>query len=82
METENVPTDTQLDPHAVEGDEASLEMHWNIATFLPEALSDHFKAIAGDFIVLPWKRDANSVPTVASVSRKRTKTWLLRRRIE
>ena len=62
METENVPTDTQLDPHAVEGDEASLEMHWNIATFLPEALSDHFKAIAGDFIVLPWKRERELGP--------------------
>jgi DNA polymerase epsilon subunit 1 len=57
MDTQNVPTDTQLDPAAVEGDEASLEMHWNIATFLPEALSDHFKAIAGEFIVLPWKRE-------------------------
>jgi len=57
MDTENVPTDTQLDPTAVEGDEAALEMHWNIATFLPEVLSDHFKAIIGEFIVSPWKRE-------------------------
>lgn len=58
METENVLTDTQLDPVACAGgDETALEMHWNIATFLPEALSDHFKALTGEFIVRPWKRE-------------------------
>ena len=77
MDTENVPTDTQLDPTAVEGDEAALEMHWNIATFLPEVLSDHFKAIIGEFIVSLGNANTcllRMVQMVGSVLRRKTKT--------
>ena len=51
------PHDSQLDPLATRNSEGALDMHWNIARFLPEAIQDHFHAIIGEFLLLPWKHD-------------------------
>jgi len=51
------PNDSQLDPLAMGDGEGALDMHWNIARFLPEAIQDHFHAIVGEFLLLPWKHE-------------------------
>ena len=56
------PDDFELDPVATraagvaEAAEA-LDMHWNIASFLPESIREHFEVIVSEFIFRPWKRD-------------------------
>jgi|AntAceMinimDraft_5_1070358.scaffolds.fasta_scaffold40582_1 hypothetical protein len=32
-------------------------MHWNIASFLPPSLREHFDAVVSEFIFRPWKRE-------------------------
>ena len=32
----------------------ALDMHWNIASFLPESLREHFEVIVSEFIFRPW----------------------------
>ena len=51
------PADYQLDPQALRDGEHSLDMVWNIALFLPEAVREHFYAIVGEYLLLPWKHD-------------------------
>lgn len=51
------PNDSQLDPFAMHNSEGALDMHWNIARFLPEAIQNHFHVIVGEFLLLPWKYD-------------------------
>ena len=56
------PDDFELDPVATraagvaEAAEA-LDMHWNIASFLPESIREHFDVVVSEFIFRPWKRD-------------------------
>ena len=49
------PNDTQLDPFAINSSDGALDFQWNIAMFLPEAVRDHFYALVGEFLILPWK---------------------------
>ena len=35
----------------------ALDMHWNVASFLPESLREHFEVLVGEFIFRPWKRE-------------------------
>ena len=35
----------------------ALDMHWNIASFLPESIREHFDVVVSEFIFRPWKRD-------------------------
>ncbi|CAL55806.1 DNA polymerase epsilon, catalytic subunit A,C-terminal [Ostreococcus tauri] len=53
------PNDASLDPLAFHNSEGALDMHWNIARFLPESIQDHFHAIVGEFLLLPWKFEQN-----------------------
>lgn len=54
------PDDDELDPGAVNGGDGggeALDMHWNVASFLPESLREHFEVLVGEFIFRPWKRE-------------------------
>ena len=55
------PDDDELDPCAVNGGDGghgeALDMHWNVASFLPESLREHFEVLVGEFIFRPWKRE-------------------------
>ena len=56
------PDDEQLDPRATGAADAAeaadaLDMHWNIAQFLPESLREHFEVLVGEFVFRPWKRE-------------------------
>jgi len=51
------PMDAELDPRAMRNGEHSLDMVWNIALFLPEAVREHFYAIVGEYLLIPWKHD-------------------------
>ena len=57
------PDDEQLDPSAMAGlngaggNAEALDMHWNVASFLPESLQEHFEVIVSEFIFRPWKRE-------------------------
>ena len=56
------PDDFELDPATARAKGTSdaaeaLDMHWNIASFLPESLREHFEVIVSEFIFRPWKRE-------------------------
>ena len=56
------PDDFELDPATARAKGASdaaeaLDMHWNIASFLPESLREHFEVIVSEFIFRPWKHE-------------------------
>ena len=56
------PDDSELDPVATQAAGPSdaaeaLDMHWNIATFLPPSLREHFELVVSEFIFRPWKRE-------------------------
>jgi len=56
------PDDVELDPGTTNARDASdaadaLDMHWNIASFLPESLREHFEVIVSEFIFRPWKHE-------------------------
>ena len=57
------PDDDELDPGLTAGGVGAehhgeaLDMHWNIASFLPGSLREHFEVIVGEFIFRPWKRE-------------------------
>ena len=56
------PDDFELDPkttgaNGVDDAAGALDMHWNIASFLPESIREHFEVVVSEFIFRPWKRD-------------------------
>lgn len=56
------PDDFELDPkttgaNGVDDAAEALDMHWNIASFLPESIREHFEVVVSEFIFRPWKRD-------------------------
>ena len=57
------PDDDELDPGLTAGGDGTgahgeaLDMHWNVASFLPESLREHFEVIVSEFIFRPWKRE-------------------------
>ena len=56
------PDDFELDEQVVGATQVSdaseaLDMHWNIASFLPESLRGHFEVIVSEFLFKPWKRE-------------------------
>jgi DNA polymerase epsilon subunit 1 len=60
------PDDDELDPGFFSagltggrflGNAEALDMHWNVASFLPESLREHFEVIVSEFIFRPWKRE-------------------------
>jgi len=56
------PDDFELDPETTQAAKPSdaaqaLDMHWNIASFLPPSLREHFEMVVSEFIFRPWKRE-------------------------
>jgi|TARA_B110000967_G_scaffold122316_1_gene124828 DNA polymerase epsilon subunit 1 len=56
------PDDFELDGDVVGATQVqdaqdALDMHWNIASFLPESLREHFEVIVSEFLFKPFKRE-------------------------